>query len=170
MSFFSTQRITREQLVEESVKLLIVGALAARSYPQDTGDVTGWSMIESFPYGLKKLDTNLVAAGFDFDDGGKQFECGSNMKERKYTLEFYVFGTSLTWAKSLANALKFSLEVDQAIPLYDITQSPPVLNGEWLELDVVHSQRHPIPNPEPWQEFVYYVCCSVTDWYTPALT
>lgn len=167
---FSSVRITREQMVEESVRLLIVQALPARGYVQDTGDTTGWTMIDSFPSSLVKLDTNLIAAGFDFDDGGKQFECGSNMKERKYTLEFFVFGTSLTWAKALANALKFSLEVDQAIPLYDITQSPPVLNGEWLELDVVHSQRHAIPNAEPWQEFVFYVMTTVTDWYTPALT
>lgn len=167
---FSTQRITREQLVQESVKLLVVQALAARGFVQDTGDTTGWTMIDSYPYGLQKLDTNLVAAGFDFDDGGKQFECGSNMKERKYTLEFFVFGTSLTWAQSLANAIKFSIEVDQAIPLYDITQAPPVATGEWLELDVVHSQRHPVPSPEPWQENVYYVMCSVTDWYVPNLT
>lgn len=167
---FSTARVTRETLVQESVKILCVQALAARGYVQDTGDVTGWSMVEAFPYGLQKLDTNLIAAGFDFDDGGKQFECGSNLKERKYTLEFYVFGTTLTWAQALANALKFSIEVDQAIPLYDVTQSPPVATSEWLELDVVHSSRHVFPNPEPWQENAYYVMCSLTDWYTPILT
>lgn len=167
---FSNVRITREQQVEESVNILIRNALAARGYPQNTGDTKGWEMVESYPYGLQKLDTNLIAAGFDFDDGGKQFECGSNMKERRYNLEFFVFGTSLTWAKSLANALKFSIEVDQAIPLYDITQNPPVQTGEWLELDLVHSRRQPIPDPEPWQEFVFYVIATVTDWYVPVLT
>lgn len=163
-------RITREQAIEESVKILVRNALVARGYPEDTGDTTGWRMIPSYPYDLAKLDTNLITAGFDFDDGGKQFECGSNMKERKYTFEFFIFGTTNTWAKSLANALRFSIEEDQAIPLYDITQTPPVQTGEWLELDMVHARRQPIPDAEPWQEFVWYVVCSMTDWYTPALT
>jgi hypothetical protein len=164
-------RITREQMVEESVKILIRAALTGRGYSENTGDTKGWRMIDSYPYGLQKLDTNLVAAGFDFDDGGRQFEIGSNLKERKYTFEFFVFGTSLTWAKSLANAVKFSIEEDQAVPLYDITVTPdPTLTGEWLELDAVHSRREPIPEPEPWQEFVWTVTCSLTDWYTPALT
>lgn len=167
---FSNVRVGREQIVEESANILIRQALAARGYVQDTGDVTGWSFRESFPYGVTKLDTNLVTAGFEFDDGGKQFETGSNMKERKYTLEFFVFGTTLTWAKNLANALRYSIEVDQAIPLYDITQAPPVQSGEWMELDSVHARRQIIPDPEPWQENVYYVCATVTDWYTPILT
>lgn len=166
----STVRITREQAVEESVNILIRKALAARGYQQDTGAADGWTMLPSFPYGLTKLDTNLVAAGFDFDDGGKQFEMGSNLKERKYTLEFFVFGKTLTFAKSLANAIKFSIENDQAIPLYDINQVMPVLSGEWLELDEVHSRRQIIPDPEPWEEFVWYVMCTVSDYYTPALT
>lgn len=167
---FSNVRITREQQVEESVNILIREALAARGYQQDTGDANGWKMLESYPYGLQQLDTNLVAAGFEFDDGGKQFEMGSNMKERKYTFEFFVFGTTLTFAKALANAIKFSIEHDQAIPLYDITVTPPAQSGEWLELDAVHSRRQIIPDPEPWQEFAWYVMCTVTDWYTPALT
>ncbi len=167
---FSTERITRETIVEQSVAILITQALAARGYTQDTGDETGWSFIESWPYGLVKLDTNLIAVGFNFDDGGKQFEIGSNMKERRYTMEFFVFGMSLEWAKALANALKFSIEVDQVIPLYDVTQAPPVLSGEWMELDTVHSRREPVPDPEPWQEFVFCITATVTDWYTPINT
>lgn len=167
---FSTVRITREQLIEESVKILVRAGLLARGYPEDTGDTTGWTMMSSYQYGLKKLDTNLITPGFDFDDGGKQFEIGSNMKERKYTFEFFIFGTTNTWAKSLANAIRFTIEQDQAIALYDVTQDPPVQTGEWLELDMVHARREVIPDPEPWQEFVWYVVCQVTDWYTPAMT
>lgn len=165
-----TGRITREQMIEESLNILVRNALTARGFPQDTSDTTGWSMMATYPYDLKELDTNLIAAGFEMDDGGKQFEIGSNLKERKYQLEFFVFGTSLTWGKSLSNAIKFSIEEDQAIPLYDITQTPPVQTGEWLELDHVHSHRQPLPDPEPWQEFTYLVNCTVTDWYTPAQT
>lgn len=166
---FSTVRITREQLIEESVKILMRDALIARGYVENPSDGQGWRLSD-FPYKVEQFDTNLIATGFQFDDGGAQFELGSNLKERKYTIEFFVFGLTLTWAKSLANAIKFSIEKDQAIPLYDITQDPPVQSGEWLELDMVHARREPVPDPEPYQENVFYVVCQVTDWYTPILT
>lgn len=171
----STERLTREHVIETSVGILAQTALAARGYAQNTGDTTGFTLLESFPYGLERLDTNLIAAGFNFDDGGVPFELGSNMKERKYTIEFYVFGVSLMWAKALANALKFSLEVDQVIPLWDITQTPPVESGEWVEVDSVHSARSIAPDAgaggaEPWQDYMYCVTVQVTDYYVPANT
>jgi hypothetical protein len=166
---FSTVRLTREQIIEESINILVRQALAARGYVQD-GSATGWQMMDSYPYGLTELNTNLVAAGFNFDDLGKPFELGSNMKERKYTFELFVFGVDLTFAKAIAEAVKFSIEVDQAVALYNITQTPPVQNGEWVELDGVHSGRQVIPTPEPWQEFVWVIRAQVTDWYDPLST
>lgn len=161
----SPVRITREQQIEESVNILVRNALTSRGYP--SGD---WELIESYPYNQQQLDKELIACGFTFDDGGKAFELGSNLKERKYTIEFFVFGRTLTYAKSLANAIKFSLEADLNIPLFDITQTPPVLSGEVLEVDLVHARRQPLPDPEPWNEFTWYVMVEVTDYYTPALT
>lgn len=158
-------RITREQQVEESVNLLVRAALTERGFPGES-----WEMVDSYPYGLEKLDNNLIACGFTFDDGGKQFEIGSNMKERKYTIEFFIFAKTNTLGKNFANAIKFTIENDEAIPLYDVTQQPPQATGEWMALDSVHARRQPVPDPEPWQEFTWYVCCTVTDWYTPALT
>lgn len=164
MSFLPI-RITREQAVEESCNILVRTALAARGYP--SGD---YELVESYPYDLVKLDKEMIACGFTFDDGGKNFELGSNLKERKYTIEFFVFGRTLTYAKSLANAIKFSLENDLTIPLYDITQTPPVKTDEVLEVDMVHSRRQPVPNPEPWNEFTWTIMVQVSDYYTPALT
>lgn len=157
-------RITREQQVEESVNKYARDALIARGYPQ-----VDWDFVESYPYGMTTLDKNLVAAGFTFDDGGKNFELGSNLKERKYTIEFFVFGKTLTYAKSLANAIKFALEQDFTIPLLDITQNPPV-QVDVMYVDQVHARRQPLPEPTPAMEFTWYVFVEVTDYYTPATT
>lgn len=154
--------ITREQIVVESVNMLVRNALAA--YPSSM-----WEMLPSYPYNLEKLEPNTakIACGFTFDDGGHLFELGSNMKQRAYTIEFFIFGATLTLAQNMSDAIKFAIEQDQVIPIYDITQVPAALNGEWMELDHVHSRRQPVPDPEPWQEFTFYVAAQVTDWYTP---
>lgn len=156
-------RVSREQMVEESVNLYIKAALVGRGFGSN------YQMIESYPYGVTKLDNNLIACGFEFDDGGKAFELGSNMKERKYTTEFFVFGMTLTWAKSLANAIKFGIEQDLVLPLVDPTQAgnPQI---DILYVDLVHSRRQVIADPEPWQEFTYMVNCVLCDYYTPSLT
>jgi hypothetical protein len=164
MSFLPI-RITREQWVEESVNVVVPTCLAARGYPPGS-----YEILDAYPYTPLKLDNTKIACGFTFDDGGKNFEMGSNLKERKYTIEFFVFGPTLTEAKSFANAIKFSMENDQVIPLLDVTQVPPAATGEFLEVDSCHSRRQPIPDPEPWQEFTWLVVVQVTDYYTPALT
>lgn len=160
----SNTRVTREDLIEQSIIQYARAALVNRGYP--TSD---WDMLDSYPYGQQTLDKNKIACGFTFDDGGKAAECGSNLKERQHTIEFFVFGKTNTYAKSLANAIKFSLEADLTIPLLDITQAgnPEI---DVLIVDQVHSRRQPLPDPEPWQEFTWYVIIQVTDYYTPALT
>lgn len=159
----SNPRITREQQVVGSINLLVIASLATFGF----GDAV--ELLPSYPYTLQKLDpgTAKVACGFTFDDGGKQFEMGSNMKERRYTIEFFVFAANQVLGESITDALKFSIEQDQVIPLYDVSVQPAVLTGEWLELDNVHSSRQPIPDPEPWMEFTFHCHCTVTDWYVP---
>lgn len=158
-------RVTREQLIEQSVNAYVQAGLDTRGYPTNT-----YKLVESYPYGLQTLDDNLIAAGFTFDDGGKAFEIGSNMKERKYTVEYFVFAKTATWGQSLSNAIKFSIEQDLVIPLLDITQPQPWPQIDILYVDNVHARREVITDPEPWQEFTYYVSTTLTDYYTPALT
>jgi hypothetical protein len=110
--------ITREDLVSQSVMDHAVAGIAAQGYPP-----TQVAFLESFPYDVAgPLEKNLIAAGFDFDDGGEQAELGSALKRRLYTIEFFVFGMTATWARNLAHALKFVLEGDGRIALKDIGQ------------------------------------------------
>lgn len=159
--------ISREDLVEQSVTEWVRNAIFVdRGYSHDDVELR-----ESFPYELtagSSLPKNLIAAGFDFDDGGEQAELGSDLKVRTYTIEFFVFGQTRTWAKNLANHIKFALERDGTIPLLDIAQIPPV-EIDRLVIDSPRTARQPIPDPEPWQQFVWTTNVQVEDTYHAAL-
>lgn len=157
--------MTREDLVSQSVMDHAVAGIAARGYPP-----TQVAFLESFPYSVAgPLEKNLVAAGFDFDDGGEQAELGSGLKRRLYTIEFFVFGMTNTYARNLANALKFVLEGDGRVALKDVEQTgAPVI--DYLLVDTVHTQRQIVPDPEPFQEFVYLTTVRVFDEYYAAIS
>jgi hypothetical protein len=160
--------VTREDLIQGSLNLYVREGLAVRGFPPDS-----WQMLESFPYGqAEPLTVNLIAAGFAFDDGGKQAELGSNLKERQHTAEFFVFGLTNTWAQNLANAIKFSLEQDPngMLPLRDVTDQPEMPTVDWLYLDAVFSHHQPIADPEAFSEFTWVTTVKVTDIYNPSST
>jgi hypothetical protein len=156
--------ITREDLVSQSVMDHAVAGIAAQGYPP-----TQVAFLESFPYDVAgPLEKNLIAAGFDFDDGGEQAELGSALKRRLYTIEFFVFGMTATWARNLAHALKFVLEGDGRIALKDIGQpGAPII--DYLLVDAVSAQRQIITDPDPFEEFVYTTTLRVYDEYYAAI-
>lgn len=152
--------ISREDLVTQSVQTFArTQIFDVRDYAHDKVE-----FIEAFPYNLTKMDKNLIATGFNFDDDGTQAEMGSDLKRRVYTVEFWVFGLTNTYARNLANVLKFALDVDGTIPLLDVAQTPPV-EIDRLLVDGVTAHRQIIPSPEPWQEFVWTTQVKVEDFY-----
>lgn len=157
--------VTREDLVSQSVMDHAVAGIAARGYP-----ASQVAFLESFPYSMPgPLEKNLVAAGFDFDDGGEQAELGSALKRRLYTIEFYVFGMTATYARNLAHALKFTLEGDGRIALKDVEQlGTPII--DYLIVDTVHAHRAIVPDPDPFQQFVYITTVRVFDEYYAAIS
>jgi hypothetical protein len=156
--------ITREDLISQSVMDHAVAGVAARGYPP-----TQVAFLESFPYTLVgQLEKNLIAAGFDFDDGGEQAELGSALKRRLYTIEFFIFGMTATYARNLAHVLKFVLEGDGRIPLKDIGQpGSPII--DYLIVEAVSVQHQIVADPEPFQEFVYTTTLRIYDEYYAAV-
>lgn len=159
------ERVTREQLVEASVLEYARAAIfTTRGYSTDDVEI-----VEEWDYERRgELDKTTIALGFDFDDPGQQAEMGSDLLLRLYTIEFVVMGTTLTWAKNLSHALKFSLQREQAIPLLDVTQdSNPEIDV--MEVEGVSSERVQLAKPEPWQRFIYAVTLRIQDVYHAAL-
>lgn len=157
--------ITREDLISQSVMDHAVAGIAARGYPDSQV-----AFLESFPYTMTgQLEKNLIAAGFDFDDLGEQAELGTALKRRLYTIEFFIFGMTKTYARNLANALKFVLEGDGRIPLKNIADlSAPII--DYLIVEGASAHRQIIPDPDPFQEFVYTTTVKLYDEYYAAIS
>lgn len=154
--------IQREDKIEQSVQDYLSEQLFnVRGYPESQVEITdAWSG-EPIETPLLK---NIVAVGFNFDDGGKLAELGSTFVRRLYTIEFFIFAKSATWGRNLAAAVQGSLENDLIIPLKDIGEpGQPLIDT--LPVISVSSQRQVIPDPAPWQKFVWTVHLRVEDSY-----
>jgi len=154
--------ITREDYVTQSVDVYLRRLLAEKGYSDDV-----LTILDSFPHDRFKeepLDKTYVAVGFNFDDGARSAEMGSNLKRRLYTIEFFVFGKNDHWGKNVANAVKFVLDSDQIIPLLDITDPlKPVIDA--LVVVSVPVNKQPVNNPQPWQENIWTVQLRIEDTY-----
>lgn len=160
--------ITREAYVEQSVQDFVRHQLFdVRGYPEEQVE-----LLDAFPYERmereKQLDKNYVACGFNFDDQGVQAELGSDLKTRRYTLEFFVFGLTARWGTTLANAVKFAADMEQTIPLLDV-EDPTRPEFDRLVVLGTRSEHQPIHNPPPWQRHVWVTYVQVEDVYRAAL-
>lgn len=160
--------LTREDFVIQSVQDYLRERLEARGYRADDQ----FFLLDAYTGGeiASPLQKSYIASGFNFDDGGRQAELGSALVSRIYTIEFFVFGTTATWGRNLANAIKFSLEFDGIIPLLDITRPRPhPETGEVLTLDSVSAERQVIQDPAEYQRYVWTVHLKVEDIYDARL-
>lgn len=159
--------LTREQYVKQSVDDYLRHQLfTVRGYPTDQVEIKGSFQGDQVETPLTK---NWVAAGFNFDDGGRQAELGSTLVKRVYTIELFCFGKNATWGENLANAIASSLETDLAIPVVDIAAEGRPPKGEFLEVLSVAAQREAIPDPPEWQRFTWTVKLRVEDYYDARL-
>jgi hypothetical protein len=156
--------ISREDLVEQSVTDYVRNAVfVERNYPAEQVE-----LLESFPFKMEAFEKNYIALGFNFDDDGTQAELGSDLLRRIYTLEFWVFGQTTTYARNLANIVKFAAQKEQSIPLKDISQDPaPII--DYMEVLGVSAQRQIVPDPEPFQQYVWTTVVRVEDVYHASL-
>jgi len=158
----TSRRITREEMVEQSVTDYLRNAIFnERQYPAARVELRD-AFVESEFEG--PLDKNYLAIGFNFDEGGVPAEMGSDLIFRQYVIEVWVIGLSAQEGRNLANAVRDVMEAEAVVPLKDITQpGAPVIDH--LLVDPVRAQRQPVPEPKPWQEFLWVVTIPVIDEY-----
>lgn len=159
-------RITREDWLAQSVFDYATDHLFnQRGYPQGYVE-----FIDAFPYDRQDapLTHNLIAVGFDFDDEGTQAEMGSDLITRLYTVQFWVFGRTDQQARNLAQALKFSLESGRTLPLKNVElEGAPVVDQ--LEVEGASAERQIVPEPQPWQQFIWTATFQFRDYYHAGL-
>lgn len=157
--------LTREDFVSRSVDRYLMALLAERGYTDDVIE-----FLDSFPHSRfddTPLTKTYVCIGYNFDDGGKDAEMGSNLRHCLHTIEFFVIGHTETWAKNVAQAVKYSLQHDKTVPLVDITEPDlPVIDA--LVVASASAEHQPVPQPKPWQEHIWTVHSRIEDTYMPS--
>jgi hypothetical protein len=156
--------VTREIKVETSVQAFAKVGLEADQWTDDRV-----AYLEEFPFDDFEEDytkKNFIAFGFSFDDGGQSAELGSNLRRRIYTLEFFVLGMDELNAKSLANDLKFVVDVDTRIPLLDVGEADlPII--DYLLVKGCSAQKVVVNDPKPYERHVWLTTARVEDEYYP---
>lgn len=161
--------ITREDQVEQSVQDFIKEGLTALGYTDQHVIVR-----DNFPSAEERtvpLETTTIAAGFNFDDGGRHIELGSDLTLRVYTIEFWTFGTTGNYGRNVAHVIRSILEMgDYLIPLKAIEQDArPVIDQLIIQdergISVTRQVAH---DPRPWDRFVWSTTVKVEDTYYPS--
>lgn len=158
--------IQRSQKIEQSVQDYISDLIfGAQKYSPNQVEILDAFDGEKFEGGL---DKNYIAMGFNFDDGGKEGETGSNLVRKLITIEFFVVAQHATWGRNLSSAITTALESDRVVPLKDIGEpGQPVIDA--LPVENVSAEHQPISNPQPWQRFIWTVHLRLEDEYQVVL-
>jgi roadblock/LC7 domain-containing protein len=158
--------ITREDMVEQSVTDFVRAGIQASDLSSKI------EIREAFPTEDERaqpLTVTQVAAGFNFDDGGKLMELGSNLTERMYTITFWTFGTSRSMGRTTANFIGQLAESAGTIPLKNIgIIGQPVIDQLLLpERQAVTVTRQISQRPRPWDLNVWSTVLKLIDQYYP---
>lgn len=156
-------RVTREVSVEQSVQDFIAAALTARGYPMPEIEMKDAFEQRDFEDGT--VDHEYVSLGYNFDPGGSPVEVGTNRRLYAHTIEVFVVATTAPRGKSLAYAIRDALEEAGRVPLVDVESKQQV---DVLLIDPVSVERQAIPDPSPWEEFVWLLRVPVLDEFDPA--
>lgn len=160
--------ITREDQVEQSVQDYVKAGLVTNGY-----DTSAVKVRDAFPTAderSRELTVTTVAVGFNFDDGGRHVELGSELLQRVYTIEFWVFGLSPAWGRNVANVVRAILESTYTVPLKAIELSgQPVIDTLLVSDDRgVTVTRQLAREPRVWDRFVWTTMVKVEDMYFPS--
>lgn len=162
--------ITREQQVAQSVQDFVREALVAAGYGPSLVKIR-----DAFPTLEERsqpLTVTTVALGFNFDDGGRKIELGSDLTLRSYTITFWTFGLTGEQGENVATTIRAILEDSgYLIPLKDIgTAGQPVIDQLEIPDDRgIQVTRQAAVDPRPWDTYVWTTIVKVEDTYYPSL-
>jgi hypothetical protein len=116
------------------------------------------------------LKKTVVAVGFNFDDGGRMVELGSDLTRRVYTTEFWVFGLTQDIGRNVANVIKEIFEAHWVVQLRDYGTAGSPIFDQLVMLDErgVQVQRQVATDPHLWDMNVYTATVKFEDFYSPS--
>lgn len=160
--------IPRETNIEQSITDHLNGFLELLGY-----DDTVLLVREAFPSVDERSEPLLIttlATGFNFDDGGRMVELGSDLTQRVYTIEFWTFATSPGMGRNVANVVKEIFERNHVVPLHDYGDpaAPIIDHLVMLQDRGVQVQRQIATDPRQWDVNVFTTTVKFEDFYSPS--
>lgn len=160
--------ITREDLIEQSVMNFVREGLTDFNYIPRVADIR-----EAFPSPGERdtaMTKTQVALGFNFDDGGRLAEMGSDLTEFLHTAEVWVFGVTGAEGRNTANAVRALVLTADTIPLLDVRDNARPVIDQLTKPDrqAVVVSRQLAADPRPWDRFVWTATLRLYDTYSPA--
>jgi hypothetical protein len=160
--------ITREDLIEQSVTNFVRTGLEDFGYVDRIAEVR-----EAFPTPTERdstLSKTQIALGFNFDDGGRLAELGSDLTEFLHTAEVWVFGRTPAEGRNTANTIRALVLTADSIPLIDIRDNARPVIDQLLkpERQAVVVNRQVAGDPRPRDRFVWTATIRLYDTYSPA--
>lgn len=159
--------LTREDMLVQSVEdYLRANLFTDRDLPD--AEVKLADAFDYKMFGSEPLDKEYVVLGFNFDDGGKRGEMGSDLMVRIHNLEVWVFATTPKRGENLAYQVKAAWEMDNfRVPFKDFrAEDSPVIDYLVVADDPgPRVARQPHPDPAPWQQNAWTITARVTDEY-----
>jgi hypothetical protein len=127
---------------------------------------------EAFPTPEERstpLKKTTLAFGFNFDDGGRLVELGSDLTHRVYTIEFWIFGITNGQGRNVANIIKEIFEAHWIVDLKDVNAPGAPVYDKIVMLDErgVQVQRQIATDPRMWDQNVYTTTVKFEDFYSP---
>jgi hypothetical protein len=115
---------------------------------------------EAFPTPTERdstLSKTQIALGFNFDDGGRLAELGSDLTEFLHTAEVWVFGRTPAEGRNTANTIRALVLTADSIPLIDIRDNARPVIDQLLkpERQAVVVNRQVAGDPRPVGPFVW---------------
>lgn len=159
-----TDRVPRQTLITQSLQDYVSAALTSRGYPVGT-QVEVQDSFDQSQFDAE-IDHEYVCLGFNFDPGGVPFEIGSNLRRYSHRLEVFVIARNADAGESIGHALRERLEGDGLLPLKNyLAPGNPVIDQ--LCIDPVRIEHQPIPDPRPWQRFIWLLTIPAIDEFDP---
>lgn len=159
--------ITREDMIEQSIQEYVKGQLVANGYDETVVHVR--DAFPSLDERATEMTVSQLAVGFNFDNGGRRMELGSDLTMFTHTVELWVFGMDPDSGRNIANMTRRILYGnDFLVPLLDISQpGDPVIDQ--LIVNTAAVNRQIARDPRPWDLYVWTVVSKIEDTYYPSL-
>lgn len=154
-------------MIEQSVQEYVKTELIAHDY-----DETVVQVRDAFPTldeRATEMTVSQLAVGFNFDNGGRAIELGSDLTLFTHTIELWVFGMDADTGRNIAYTVRRILYGNEfLIPLLDISQDAnPVIDQ--LIVNTAAVNRQIARDPRPWDMYVWTVTSKIEDSYYPSL-